>query len=93
MTTAAYSVYVCVCVCVDVLRSNQSIVVFFVLQPSQHNGVMSTEVSLPNHTFMDRPSRYCAHSFTRNLPIGVISSLVSLPNHTFSWAKAKSFKQ
>ena len=22
-----------------------------VLQPSQHNGVMSSEVSLPNHTF------------------------------------------
>ena len=33
-----------------------------VLQPSQPNGVMSSDVSLPNHTF----TQYCAHSFARN---------------------------
>ena len=43
-----------------------------VLQPSQPNGVMSSLVSLPNHTFTGQAfvlkavNQYCAHSFARN---------------------------
>ena len=42
-------------VCVEVLRF------------SQPNGVMSSAVSLPNHTFTGQSvNQYCAHSFARN---------------------------
>ena len=43
-----------------------------VLRPSQPNGVMSSAVSLPNHTFywaglvLSAVNQYCAHSFARN---------------------------
>ena len=49
---------VCVCVCVCVCwgggggaKERDLFVCVEVLQPSQPNGVMSTAVSLPNHTF------------------------------------------
>ena len=38
-----------------------------VLRPSQTNGVISSVVSLPNHTFTGQAlNQYCAHSFARN---------------------------
>ena len=43
---------------------------FWGLRPSQSNGVMSSMVSLPNHTFtgflLEAVNLYCTHSFARN---------------------------
>ena len=56
------------------LLSNDDLVFLFVcvevLQPSQPNGVMSSAVSLPNHTFTGQliPLLYCAHSVHILLP-------------------------
>ena len=47
-----------------------------VLRPSQPNGVMSSAVSLPNHTFV------CVEVLWPSQPNGVMSSAVSLLNHT-----------
>ena len=55
-------------VCVEVLRS------------SQPNEVMSSAVSLPNHTF----AFVCVEVLRPSQPKGVMSSAVSLPNHTFT---------
>ena len=41
-------------------------VCFRVVQPSQPSGVMSSAVSLPNHTFTGQVNQYCAHSFARD---------------------------
>ena len=52
--------------CIHVTRTARSLFVCVeVLRPSQPNWVMSSAVSLPNHTFTGQ-AQYCAHSFARN---------------------------
>ena len=63
---SCFILFVALLLCPVLLGKRELVTLFVcveVLRPSQPNGVMSSAVSLPNHTFTNQ---YCAHSLARN---------------------------
>ena len=68
-------------------RADNSYICVEVLWPSQPNGVMSSTVSLPKHTFTRQGlvlwavNQYCAYSFARNWQLPFLDQLMGENDH------------